>query len=74
MPRLLHHHDRLLARPDRRHLRRLLDRAVPADGREGAIDGRVLVQAEVGGGREDEGEGEGNMIERVEAVVSCYRW
>ena len=43
MPRLLHHHDRLLARPDRRHLRRLLDRAVPAYGWEGAIDGGVFV-------------------------------
>lgn len=50
MPRLLHHHDRLLARPDRRHLRRLLDRAVPADGRQGATDGGVLVQAEMRNG------------------------
>lgn len=33
MPRLLHHHDRLLARPNRRHLRRLLHRALPAHGR-----------------------------------------
>ena len=47
MPRLLHHHDRLLARPDRRHLPGLLDRAVPADGRQGALDGRMLVPEEV---------------------------
>ena len=47
MPRLLHHHNRLLARPNRRHLRRLLDRAVPADGWECAIDRGLLVQAEV---------------------------
>lgn len=47
VPWLLHHHDRLLARPDRRHLRRLLDRAVPADGRQGEVDGGVLFSAEV---------------------------
>ena len=47
MSRLLHHHNRLLARPNRRHLRRLLDRAVPADGWESAIDRGLLVQAEV---------------------------
>ena len=38
MPRLLHHHDRLLARPDRRHLRGLQHRAVPAHRREGSLD------------------------------------
>ena len=43
MPRLLHHHDRLLARLDRRHLRRLLHLAVPAHGRESAADGGMLV-------------------------------
>ena len=47
MSRLLHHHNRLLARPDRRHLRRLLDRAVPADGWKSAIDRGLLIQAEV---------------------------
>ena len=47
MPRLLHHHNRLLARPDRRYLRRVLNRAVPADGWEGEVDRGVLVQAEV---------------------------
>lgn len=47
MPRLLHHHDRILARANGRDLRRLLDGAVPADGREGALDGGMLVQAEV---------------------------
>ena len=47
MPRLLHHHNRLLARPNRRHLWRLLDRAVPADGWKSAIDRGLLIQAEV---------------------------
>ncbi len=47
MPRLLHHHDRLLARPNRRHLWRLLDGPLPADGREGAVDGGLLVPEEV---------------------------
>lgn len=51
MPRLLHHHHRLLARPDRRHLRRLLDGALPADGRKGAVDGGMFVPEKVDVGR-----------------------
>lgn len=47
VPRLLHHHDGLLARANRRHLRRLLDRAVPTDGRQGSADGRLLVPEKV---------------------------
>ena len=69
MPRLLHHHDRLLARPDRRHLRRLLDRAVPADGRQGATDGGVLVSAEVGWDA-SVGEGKKDGKEELGVVVA----
>ena len=35
VPRLLHHHHRLLARTNRRHLRRLLDRSLPTNRRKG---------------------------------------
>ena len=64
VPRLLHHHDRLFARPNSRHLPRLLDCALPTNGRKGAFDRGMLVPAEVehivrgtrmrreGGGRE----------------------
>ena len=38
MPRLLHNHHRLLARPNCRHLRWLLDCSMSANGRQGAID------------------------------------
>lgn len=38
VPRLLQHHDRLLSRPDRRHLRFLRDRPLPAYRRQGAFD------------------------------------
>ena len=47
MPRLLHHHHRLLARPNRRRLCRLLDGSVSAYGRKGSIDGRLLVPKKV---------------------------
>ena len=47
MPRLLHHHNRLLARPNSRDLRRLLDRAVPAHWWESEINRGLFVQAEV---------------------------
>lgn len=41
MPRLLHNHNRILARPDRRDLRGMQHGALPADGREGETDGGV---------------------------------
>lgn len=47
MSRLLHHHNRILARPNRCHLWRVQHGALPAYGREGEIDGRVQFQAEV---------------------------
>lgn len=64
MPRLLHHHDRLLTRTDRRRLRWLQHRALPADRRQSPLDGRLLVQAEVdypvqGIGASDDGQGAG---------------
>ena len=70
MPRLLHHHNRLLARPNRRHLRRLLDRALPTDGRQGATNGRVLVPAEVDFEVGDGGVGKEGGGWWVEAVIS----
>ena len=87
MSRLLHHHDRLFARPNRRHLRRLLDRAVPADGRKGQIDRRVLVQTEIedvfvcvvgnvrgGGGVEGTVKGgEVDAVFRVTMTLSVYK-
>jgi hypothetical protein len=47
MPGLLHNHDRVLARPDGGGVCRLLAGAVPADGRQGAADGGVLVPQEM---------------------------
>lgn len=47
VPRLLHHHHRLLARPDRRHLRRVLDGAVPAYGWKSTTDGGLFVPEKV---------------------------
>lgn len=57
MPRLLHHHNRLLARPNSCHLRRLLNRAVPAHWWQSEINRGVFVPAEVEGrmGREHYG-------------------
>ncbi len=52
VPRLLHHHHRLLARTDRRGVRRLLAGAVPADRRQGTPDRGLLVSAEVSVGRD----------------------
>ena len=49
VPRLLHHHDRLLARANRRRLRRVLAGAVPAYGRQGETNRGVLVSEEVDG-------------------------
>ena len=49
VPRLLHHHDRLLARANRRRLRRVLAGAVPAYGRQGETHRGVLVSEEVDG-------------------------
>ena len=43
MPRLLHHHDRLLARTDRRRLWWVQHRAVSAYRWESAVDGGMLV-------------------------------
>lgn len=47
VPRLLHNHHRLLARTNRRRLRRLLDRSLPANRRKGQTNGRLLVPEEV---------------------------
>lgn len=49
VPRLLHHHDRLLARPNRRRLRGLLTGALPTYRWQGAVDGGMLVQEKVDG-------------------------
>lgn len=49
MPRLLHHHHRLLARPNRRHLRWMFDRPMSTYRRQGTIDGGVQFQEEVDG-------------------------
>lgn len=47
MPRLLHHHDRLLARANRRHLPGLHHRSLPAHGRQGPSHRGLLFQEEV---------------------------
>ena len=47
VPRLLHHHDRLLARTNRRRLPGLLAGAVPADGWQGEAHRGVLVPEKV---------------------------
>ena len=47
MPRLLHHHDSLLARADGGGVWRVQHSAVSADGRESAVDGGVFVPEEV---------------------------
>lgn len=47
VPRLLYYHHRLLARPDRRYLRRLLDRPLPAYWWQGPSDRGLLVPPEV---------------------------
>ena len=47
VPRLLHHHHRLLTRPDRRHLPRLHNRALPADGRKGEAHRGLFIPEEV---------------------------
>lgn len=47
VPRLLHHHHRLLPRPDRRHLRRLLHRPLPAHRRQGQTHRGLLFPEEV---------------------------
>ena len=39
VPRLLHHHDGVLTRTDGGRVRRVQHGAVPADGREGEVDG-----------------------------------
>lgn len=49
MPRLLHNHDRLLARTNGGHLPRLLDRALPAHRWQGSVDGGMFIPAEVEG-------------------------
>jgi len=59
MPRLLHHHDRLLARANRRDLRGVFDGAVSAYGGEGEIDGGVFVSEEVDWYGDEVGEGGG---------------
>merc|ERR1712093_460236 len=43
VPRMLQHHHRLLPRPDRRPVRILLDRPLPANRREGSIDRGLLL-------------------------------
>ena len=47
VPRLLHHHHRLLARPDRRCLCRLLDRPLPAHRWQGQTHGGLLFPEKV---------------------------
>jgi hypothetical protein len=47
VPRLLHHHHRLLTRPDRRHLRRLLNGAMSTHRRQGSADGGLLIPKKV---------------------------
>ena len=47
VPRLLHHHHRLLARPDRRRLCRLLDRPLPAHRWQGQTHGGLLFPEKV---------------------------
>ena len=47
MPRLLHNHNRLLARPNCRHLRRLLDRPLPAHRWQGQTHRGLLVPEEI---------------------------
>ena len=47
VPRLLHNHHRLLARPNRRHLWWLLNCSMPANRRQGSIDRGVQFQEEV---------------------------
>ena len=47
MSRLLHHHDRIFACSDRRHLPGLLDSALPANGWQGPAHRGVLVPKEV---------------------------
>lgn len=47
VPRLLHNHHRLLTRPDRRRLRRLLNGALPTHRWKGQIDRGMLVPEKV---------------------------
>ena len=51
VPRLLHHHHRLLTRTNRRSLRRLLSGAMPAHWWQGKADRGLLIQEEVEGSR-----------------------
>ncbi len=47
MPRMLHNHHRLLSCANRRHLRWMLDRPLPAHRRKGSFDRRVLLPEKV---------------------------
>ena len=47
MPRLLHNNHRLQPRSDRRRVRRMLSGALPAYRRQGEVDRRVQLQAEI---------------------------
>merc|ERR1711907_346973 len=46
VPGLLQHHDGLFARADHRAVRLVLDDALPADGRQGATHGGLLLPEE----------------------------
>ena len=67
MPRLLHNHHRLLARPNRRHLWWMLNRTMSANGRQGSIDRGVQLQEEVehtaASGNNDGGRKHGGKID-----------
>ena len=47
MPWLLHHHDRLLTRTNRRYLWRVQHRIMSTYRRQGAVDGGVLIPEKV---------------------------
>jgi hypothetical protein len=47
MPRMLHNHNCLLARPNSRHLRRLLDRPLPAYWWQSQTHRGLLIPKEV---------------------------
>ena len=52
MPGLLYHHNCFLTRSDGRHLRGLLDRALPAHGWKGSVDGGVFIPEKVDGAKD----------------------
>lgn len=75
MPWLLHHHHSLLTCTDGSRLRRLLAGAMPADGWKGAVDGGMLVQAEVDEERrkvkKENGHGKIFCVDCLSRLTSC---